>query len=573
MVGIADMPEIQGNSGADACELTTTETAEDPRDAVGSAARDAAWQRQWRVMARLSEQLAGVTDADLPSFAQTAADAIRAELAGACTVLLLDVAEQSPVLYAVSHGDAARRAQVSSLIESMSEETIRRWVNDSARESPRARGRLGGAELATDYGRALRAHADDLGIVSVAFAPLRRTDGRLCGLVTCANDAGAGEMTSGELDILMGAANTTGLLIDVALSRASERVAHRYWASAFEDAPIGKIVLDADRHYVRMNSKACEILGVTSRSMLGRQWPALSEDADRREDLTDAEAVRLGLPVPERIRQIRSPGASESRWVQRSLSAVFDGSGQVELFHIQFSDVTPLRVLEQRANLLAEQRRVLLAELVAAERAERARIGQDVHDDSIQLLAAAQLRIQLLYNQLDGHGPPRTTAEAVSELLSTAQRRLRQLLLDLEPPSTMNRPLRRAVEQVAETLFTGSGTDVSVRGHLSEPPEEVAAVLYRAVREALSNVRAHAGASAVLVEFSENATVWQVRVADDGVGVAEVFDAGPGTLGVRGMSSRVRALGGTCTISRGSAGGTEVRLVVPKADAIAGAGS
>ncbi|HEY3736024.1 MAG TPA: histidine kinase [Jatrophihabitans sp.] len=59
------------------------------------------------------------------------------------------------------------------------------------------------------------------------------------------------------------------------------------------------------------------------------------------------------------------------------------------------------RAAHHRLSELAEQRRVLLAELVAAEQAERSRIAADVHDDALQTLTAAHLRVELMFKHFD----------------------------------------------------------------------------------------------------------------------------------------------------------------------------
>lgn len=215
---------------------------------------------------------------------------------------------------------------------------------------------------------------------------------------------------------------------------------------------------------------------------------------------------------------------------------------------------------------LADQRRVLLGELVNAEQAERERIAHDVHDDSIQMLAAAGLRMQMLLNELDRKGDTDSvrTASLIAELLSAAQSSLRRLLLDLEPAESEHRHIHDALREVTDSFFADSTTTVTITGTLSNLPPEVASVLFRAGREAVSNARRHAEAGAVHVLLAEDETHWRVEVIDDGIGIPEDIPARAGHLGVRGMRNRLEALGGACTIRRGPSGGTRVTLAVPR---------
>ncbi len=84
--------------------------------------------------------------------------------------------------------------------------------------------------------------------------------------------------------------------------------------------------------------------------------------------------------------------------------------------------------------------------------------------------------------------------------------------------------------------------------------------VYRIVQEALSNVRRHAQASAVVVEITRDGQEVALRVLDDGVGPT------PGTLGghgIRGMVERAELCGGRLTAGTGSSGGFEVRAHLP----------
>lgn len=535
---------LTGRARSDAAE----QTANDPRN-----------RRLWRLTALMNRQLGAAVG--YPEFAAAAAEVIRAEIGDGVAVALLEGNGAFSPIVVFAHKNAARRVRTHDMFARLGDDQLRSWIEDVGETTASVRGQLDrGPER--EYVRVMRANAAEVVVVATAFAPLRGTDGTLRGLVMCTRDENSEEFSASDLDTLVRAADTVSLLLEVTSAREAERATNRYWSTAFDESPFGKIVLDSDRRYVRINPQACNILGVEQWSLLGKPWGALV-DSHRDEDLADFERARMGVPSPPRVQQNSFPDG-RVRWIQRSISAVFDSNGETELFHVQFVDVSDVHNLELAATQLAEQRRVLLSQLVSAEQDERTRIGQDVHDDAIQLLAAAQLRMHLLSNEIADNSNALQAADIVAELITTAQRRLRELLLDLEPPSSVNRPLDQALRDVAAIFFEQTTTEVLVTGELGSLPADVAAVFYRAARESLSNVRRHAQASHVSVELTEGADVWQICVADDGVGVPEVIVSEPGHLGMRGMYSRIEALGGTCTVSRRTSGGTEVRLLVPK---------
>jgi signal transduction histidine kinase len=83
--------------------------------------------------------------------------------------------------------------------------------------------------------------------------------------------------------------------------------------------------------------------------------------------------------------------------------------------------------------------------------------------------------------------------------------------------------------------------------------------VYFVCAEALANVAKHAATSRATVDVVVQAGRVVAVVADDGRGGAE---PGRGT-GLRGLSDRVEALGGTLVVTSPSGGGTRVRAELP----------
>lgn len=94
-------------------------------------------------------------------------------------------------------------------------------------------------------------------------------------------------------------------------------------------------------------------------------------------------------------------------------------------------------------------------------------------------------------------------------------------------------------------------------------PDEVEAVAYFVVAEALTNVakHAHANQAVVTVRYDENQLY--VSIFDDGRGGAGVGEESSDATGLRGLDERVRAAGGTFSVSSPASGPTIVTAVVP----------
>ena len=113
--------------------------------------------------------------------------------------------------------------------------------------------------------------------------------------------------------------------------------------------------------------------------------------------------------------------------------------------------------------MLTEARQRALSErLVEAQDDERARIAADVHDDSIQALAAVDLRLGALRNRLRDRAPQEAVAvETAMDAVHGAGVRLRSLLFELETP-VLDAELPDGLRDTAAQLFEDSGVAWSV---------------------------------------------------------------------------------------------------------------
>ena len=229
-------------------------------------------------------------------------------------------------------------------------------------------------------------------------------------------------------------------------------------------------------------------------------------------------------------------------------------------------DITERRDAQEALNGLAEQRQELLDRLVQAQEDERSRIAADVHDDSVQALAAVELRLGLLRRQLAGIEPALLLSiERAHESVAEATSRLRHLLFDLESPA-LRSDLATALSEAAEYVFEDADVRWSFVGDRSvDLPEAARVTAYRVAKEALVNVRKHAGARHVEIDVRRAPGAVVVTVSDDGSGVApEALQARPGHLGVGGMRDRAEIAGGRLEVEPRPEGGTRVRLVLPE---------
>jgi signal transduction histidine kinase len=200
----------------------------------------------------------------------------------------------------------------------------------------------------------------------------------------------------------------------------------------------------------------------------------------------------------------------------------------------------------------------------ASER-ERAKIAAELHDDTIQVMTAATMKLDLIRTrQQPGGGKTQDLGDAL-KLMQEAISRARRLSFDLYPPA-LDDGLRPALLEAAEHIGRGCFA-VAVDVGDDRFSAESERLTFRTAKELLENARKHSQAQVVEVRVEVRANVVELVVADDGVG----FDRERSTsaadgqfhFGLRAAEERVRRAGGTLTVESNIGRGTTVSMLLP----------
>lgn len=133
------------------------------------------------------------------------------------------------------------------------------------------------------------------------------------------------------------------------------------------------------------------------------------------------------------------------------------------------------------------------------------------------------------------------------------------------PPGSLPDALRQLAAEFASR--TAVEPEITVSGPFSQLTDSQQITLLALVREALSNVRKHSGASSVAITVTSDRDGICVEVRDDGDGFDPeamlVYAARAGRLGLVGMHERVRMLGGRTHIDSRAGGPTVISATMP----------
>jgi PAS domain S-box-containing protein len=243
-------------------------------------------------------------------------------------------------------------------------------------------------------------------------------------------------------------------------------------------------------------------------------------------------------------------------------------TGDVLAFASVQRDISDRRAAERRLRDLAAHRRELLHRLVAAQEAERAAIAADVHDDSVQALAAVDIRLGMLKRKIADVAPELLDQVAsLQDTVTEATLRLRHLLFDLESPDPAE-TLAASLRHVAAHLFEDETVQWAVVGDLdADLPHTERVQALRIAKEAMGNVLRHAHAGRVEVRITRREDGVEIVVADDGIGVSTGATSPPGHRGLTTMRDRAEIAGGWWRLEPGDPKGTLVRFLLPDATA------
>jgi signal transduction histidine kinase len=209
------------------------------------------------------------------------------------------------------------------------------------------------------------------------------------------------------------------------------------------------------------------------------------------------------------------------------------------------------------------KRRRLLSRLTDARDDERHRIAGDVHDDPLQKVVAAAMRVDVLAKEpLSPH--TLETVEALRESLRLAIDSLRYLLFELRPPILKHAGLEAALRALVEQgEFTA---EVEIMNELAtEPAYEARLAAFRIAQEALANARKHAKADHIDIVLTDRDDGLLTRISDDGIGFSDdVVDVElQGHIGLTEMRERAEMAGGWCLVQSLSQIGTRVEFWIP----------
>lgn len=220
--------------------------------------------------------------------------------------------------------------------------------------------------------------------------------------------------------------------------------------------------------------------------------------------------------------------------------------------------LTGVAEMRQTITVLTEQK----AAAVSAEATALRRLERDIHDGPQQRLVRLAMDLSRARQHLDTN--PEALRQSLDEALNQTQEtldELRALSRGIAPPVLTDRGLPSALAALAVRCTVP--VELAVDPELGMPAARLDAAVettvYFAVAEALTNVAKHSGAGYCWITVARGPGRVSVEVTDDGNGGAHLSKG----HGLSGLDDRVRAAGGTLTVTSPTGGPTTIGVTLP----------
>ncbi len=238
------------------------------------------------------------------------------------------------------------------------------------------------------------------------------------------------------------------------------------------------------------------------------------------------------------------------------------------------AEAESLRLAAESAQREHSAQQEYTRQLIHSQEQERQRIAQELHDSLSQSLLVIRNRAMLGLRGEKQQVQMEDQLRIISDLAAQSVDEVRAISSDLRPSQLdrlgLTETIRWTLESVASSSDIAFTADVADIDNLFPPESEIA--VYRIIQEAVNNVLKHSGAREAIVAVTRHDHTVRISITDDGRGFDAATAGNRGGMGMRGMTERVRMLGGRLSVQGDAGRGTSVRADLPVTAVPAGEG-
>ncbi|TWR26757.1 sensor histidine kinase [Mucilaginibacter achroorhodeus] len=182
--------------------------------------------------------------------------------------------------------------------------------------------------------------------------------------------------------------------------------------------------------------------------------------------------------------------------------------------------------------------------MLDGEENERERVARDLHDGLGGMLAGVKIGLSGLSSTNNEFAQDKELFRIIGQL-DTSVTELRRIARNLLPETLLKFGLEVAIKDLSEFhMRDGLHIDLQTLSIEKSITLNVQLNIYRIIQELLSNAIKHANAKNVLIQCSQNGSVFFITVEDDGIGFDTKILKGLKGMGLENLKNRVSYLRG-----------------------------
>ncbi|SPP63780.1 PAS domain S-box protein [Nitrospira lenta] len=329
---------------------------------------------------------------------------------------------------------------------------------------------------------------------------------------------------------------------EAALLESEER-----WQRFVADAPVGLVVVDADKHILSANKAFCTLTGYSEQEVINNTYAPYTHPDDLPKNLQLTDELFAGQ---------RDAYLYEKRYIRKNGEIIWVSVRASHLSAHRNDTPLVLAVVED----ITDRKQAL---------AERERISQDLHDNILQSLYAIGMQLEA-GKFLVGTAPRKSKRHVTQAIrqLNHLVLEVRQFITDLTrrtaPTLDFSVALKQLVASCSSNNHPMPTLDIDPAALMAVTPA-IGEQLMNIAREALSNSVRHTGATRRSVSLMTTDRAIRLRVTDDGSG----FDPGRTRRrghGLANMAARAKTIGAQFTLDSAPDHGTSITIDVPTGD-------
>jgi PAS domain S-box-containing protein len=352
-----------------------------------------------------------------------------------------------------------------------------------------------------------------------------------------------------------------GAAFDITERKQAEKTlqkSEKFNSSLLDKSPNPILVINADTSIGYVNPAFEKLTGFSARRTIGQKAPYPWWNESHKP--VDRFKKSLCKNSRKRETEFRKKNG-DSFWVD--VTTIWIKNEDEPGYHLQdWVDIT-------EAKHLRENMEFYIMQISRIQEEERQRIAQELHEETLQSLAALCLATEAIIKSRElNPGDPAKDLKELRGKINSVIEEVRRFSYDLRPGDLDYLGLTAALESLVEDM-NGKGikTHLNITGQEKALSPDMQINLFRIAQEACSNIKKYSGAEEVNIGVQYSRKKIKLTIEDNGQGF-QVPDrltdfANQRKLGLIGMEERARLYGGFFSIQSEPKKGTRVSINLP----------